>query len=453
MKRTYTLAIVLLLTFFCSFSSLKAQLSTYMADTLNKTLAKYQTLFKMKGVACSVAFPDGTVWSSAEGHYGNTPLHTDLLYDVGSNTKSMVAAVILLLEEENKLSIEDSLYKYISPVNHVASGITLKQLMNHRSGIYSYTEHPDFYKAVEDTPSKFWSPDSILSHFMSSPYFQPNKSFRYSNTNYLLLGKVIESIENKPLHVVMRQRLFAPKGLTDLYMDTYETYSKSRLGVWLSNGNYHATNYISFMSSAWAAGGIIATPEQFAQWGYHLFRGDVLNATSMQKMTIGTKLTSGATYGLGVFKKNYKGKEYLYHGGTTLQNSELDYSVDSDFCITTMNIDLNFTNKTRTLHQRMIDVIEAQLPALISSVDEKKVEANKVDVFPNPATEQVTIRVVNGKQQHRVEVYSMSGQQVMHKQFTGDQTTIYSTDLKKGMYLGYVYSNGQLVSCEKIMFN
>ena len=332
MKKSNTIVLTLLFAITLLTNSSQAQMSQFIGDTLSKVFHYHQNRLNMNGVAVAVCLPDGSIWSEAAGKYGYDMLHTNMLYDIGSNTKTMVASIILMLEEENKLSIDDQLSTYLPPIDNITPGITLKQLLSHRSGLYSYTEHPDFNSQITGSIYKVFTPDEVLDLFVNSPLSPPGTKYRYSNTNYILLGLVIEAIENKPLYKVMRERIFDANNLSNTYLDAYENYTLPKPGVWFSPTQYDSTNYVSFMSSAWAAGGVVATPEDFAQWGHQFYRGDMLSNASMQKMTNGeSTLSDGTHYGLGVMKHTINGYEYLFHGGTTLQNSEIHYSVSSDF--------------------------------------------------------------------------------------------------------------------------
>ena len=120
-------------------------LSENLSDTLTKRLALLKQQQNVKSISAAVYFPDGSIWESAEGQLGNTgPLTIDHLMEMGSNTKTFVAAILLQRQEEGLLSLEDTIYQYINKLPHVPSGISIRQVLNHTSGIYDYTTHPRF---------------------------------------------------------------------------------------------------------------------------------------------------------------------------------------------------------------------------------------------------------------------------------------------------------------------
>src|SRR3989475_1144826 len=151
--------------------------------------------------------------------YGTTllcatsPPRADTHFRIASNTKTMTAAVIVLLAQEGKLSLDDPVSKYVSGVPD-GDKITIAELLNMRSGLYTYDDDPEFWSVLERDPTKIWTPAEVLAiAFKHPPYFPPGTDFHYSNTNYALLGLIAEKIDGKPLAQIMHDRLFAPLGL------------------------------------------------------------------------------------------------------------------------------------------------------------------------------------------------------------------------------------------------
>lgn len=432
---------------------LKAQMNTDFADTLEQTFTQFASTNDMEGVATAVVFPDGSIWSSATGHHGADPLHTNLLYDIGSNTKSMISTLILLLEEEGKLSINDTLYQFISPIHNVPSSITLKQLMGHRSGLHNFTEHPDFFDDMLFDFAPFWHPDTVLSRYLLAPLFTPGGGWSYCNTNYMLLGKVIEAIEMLPLNEVLSNRLFVPYQLNHCYLEGYDPYTLGKTGCYVDPGDYWGQHFHSFLSSAWAAGGVVSTPEDLASWAYQLFRGDILNATSMHKMKLGTNLNSGERYGLGIMSVTYNGRAYLKHGGTTLQNSEMDYSVESDFSVAVIDLDLNFYTETRGLQNALIDVLEYAVDHPVSVANE--LEVVDLNVYPNPSSQTIQIALpiqIQGKGVH-LEVYDTKGNLIFQENLKSPEMRLHKEDIGTGVFYLKVSSDGYVFPTKRIIFS
>src|ERR1043166_2877748 len=151
--------------------------------------------------------------------YGTTllgatsPPRADTHFRIASNTKTMTAAVIVLLAQEGKLGLDDPVSKYVPGVPD-GDKITITELLNMRSGLYSYDDDPEFWAMLERDPTKVWTPDEVLAiAFKHPPYFPPGTGYHYSNTNYALLGLIAETADGKPLAQIMHDRLFGPLGL------------------------------------------------------------------------------------------------------------------------------------------------------------------------------------------------------------------------------------------------
>jgi D-alanyl-D-alanine carboxypeptidase len=136
--------------------------------------------------------------------YGTTlllaksPPRADTHFRIASNTKTMTAAVIVLLAQENKLNLHDPVSKYVPGVPN-GDKITIAQLLEMRSGLYNYTNDPIISETIDTDPAKVWTPAELLAiAFAHPPNFPPGKEYEYSNTNYALLGLVAEKVDGRP---------------------------------------------------------------------------------------------------------------------------------------------------------------------------------------------------------------------------------------------------------------
>lgn len=451
----YSLNLAITLFLFNVNQTADAQMSVQFADTLEQTLVSFANATHMEGVTSAVVFPDGSTWSTAHGNHGSIPLSTEMLFDIGSNTKSMVSALVLMLEEDGLLSIDDTLYSYINAIDNVPFGITLKQLLEQRSGIANYTDHPYFIDSVLfNNPSKFWHPDSLLSHFLGTPLFTAGQYWNYSNTNYLLLGKVIEAIEGQPLHTVLYNRLFAPFNLNNSYLDVYDSYSQVKTGAYMAPSNYWgASSFYALMSSTWAAGGVVSTPNDFVSYCHQLFRGDILGQDVFTKMKAGTNFGGGNIYGKGIERIFYNGRQYFMHGGNTMQNSEMHYSIESDFSVTVMNLDQGFYDETIDLQKALIDVLEFAVDNVVSGIEEQEVIAFKT--YPNPSDTHITIELPNSLSGDKVnyEIYNLLGKRVANGQFEMNQLVVRKPNLGKGVFMVKIFNNHTVLGNERIVFH
>lgn len=448
----------LLLSGFISIQGI-AQINVLLADTLQHTLDHYSEQHQLKGVAAAVTFPDGSQWSAAYGHYGSAPLHTDLLYEIGSNTKTFVAVIMLQMHEEGLLSLDDPLGQFITPSVNISPAITLRQLLNHTSGIYNYTDHPDISDAVLADMEHIWNIDTLLARFVDAPSFEPGMGWEYSNTNYLVLGKVIEAMDSKPFHESLRQRILQPMALNETFLSCYENLSLTHVGTWLSIGVYFNQDFKSFMSAAWAAGGMLATPEDLANWAFMLYGGQVLDPDLFAEMTDVVPVSATSSYGLGMFERIYNGHTYYGHGGTTLQHSEMDYSRETGFSCVTMVIEENTYNEARAVQNALIDVLESEVPKAVSILSANRVMPDRqpggLHIFPNPAGEQATLSISETccAPANVLVVYDGRGKEV--KRWKGFDTGIelLRSEIGSGVFYAVMYDeHGNRLGSGKVVF-
>jgi CubicO group peptidase (beta-lactamase class C family) len=425
-----------------------AQLNNMFTDTLNKVLASKANQYSLKGVSASVVFSDGSTWKQTEGFAGTQPLNPDMLFEMGSNTKTFTAAIILLLEEEGKLSIDDTIYKYLSPLKNVTNGITIKQLLTHTSGLYNYTAHPDFFDKINKTdPGVKWDIDTVLATYLGTKLAEPGATYLYCNTGFVLLGKIIEQVEGKPYNVVLHEKLLSKHQLNHIYLQGYDNFTEQRAETWLSNGEYFDQTFTSFLTAAWAAGGIVATAEDLALWAHKLYGGEVLSAASMAKMTTRLKIDN-KTYpmGLSMFFTTFLGKQFWGHGGATLQNSEMEYSVSSKYSVVVVCNEQNTYNEALTIKQTIEKVLEATLPPLSAP----KLEAAQVSIYPNPSNNVINISLDNNTQSNTVNVYTISGQLVQQYKVEGSSLQINKDDIGTGVFIVEV-ANEHTTSRQRIV--
>src|SRR5262245_55173238 len=142
---------------------------------------------------------DFTVGSGTTQLNTTNPPRADTYFRIASNTKTMTSAVIQQLAQENKLSVDDPISKYIPEVPN-GDKITLALLLEMRSGLYDYTSDPIVATTIDTDPAKVWTPAELLAiAFAHPPDFPPGAEYEYDNTNYALLGLVAEKVGGKPL--------------------------------------------------------------------------------------------------------------------------------------------------------------------------------------------------------------------------------------------------------------
>jgi D-alanyl-D-alanine carboxypeptidase len=147
--------------------------------------------------------------------YGNlkprTPMRAGDRFRVGSITKAFVATVVLQLVAERKLSLKDTVERWLPGVVPNGKRITVRRLLNHTSGLFNYTEDRKFVAAAFRDPLRVWRPREIVAIATAhKPYFPPGAGWRYADTNYFVLGLIVQAATRRPLGSELRRRIFAP---------------------------------------------------------------------------------------------------------------------------------------------------------------------------------------------------------------------------------------------------
>ena len=258
----------------------------------------------------------------------------DSQFKIASSTKLFVSTIILQLVEEGKLSLNDKAFQYLKNINYLDFGnfhifkgkkyadkITIRQLLSHRSGlsdIFSDKEQ-DFFNLLMKHPNKQYTPKSIVDlyfqyHLNENPHFKPNEGWYYSDMNYVLLGLIIESIEQQQLHESIRSRILDRLKMNNTYFEFYEKPSHNRNPVnqYVGNINFSDLN----TSFDWAGGGLVSTNQDLANFIKALFECKLINRKLLKKM-IDVKYTKEGEnrYGLGIYESDYNGKIFYGHYG------------------------------------------------------------------------------------------------------------------------------------------
>ncbi|WP_328601559.1 serine hydrolase domain-containing protein [Nocardia terrae] len=184
--------------------------------TLRPIIEKLMKDNVIPGAVVAVRSPKQGDWTAAfgTGTLGeNKPPSTADHWRIGSNTKTMTVTVLLQLAQEGRLSLDDPIGKYQPGVPN-GDRITLAELADMRSGLYSYTFDRQFNATLDTDPQKVWTPEELLAIAFSHPVnFAPGERFEYCNTNTVLLGLVIENVTNMSMAENFRTRIFEPLGL------------------------------------------------------------------------------------------------------------------------------------------------------------------------------------------------------------------------------------------------
>lgn len=237
------------------------------------------------------------------------------VYRIGSVTKQFTAAAIMQLVEQGKVRLDDSIATYLPVLPLLWHQVTVRQLLNHTSGIPSYTSlGPKWRRRWGEE----MTPDTLIALTAGDTmWFAPGSNWRYDNTGYVVLGMLIEKITGRSWGTDMTERFFKPLGLTDTRECLVTPIIPRRARGYEKDGEaWENTAYLA-MSQPYAAGSLCSTVGDLARWNRALHTGHVVASASYALMTTpeGAADKSSPRYGFGLIPDTLAGRPIITHGG------------------------------------------------------------------------------------------------------------------------------------------
>lgn len=244
------------------------------------------------------------------------PARPDLPYQIASNSKQFTAMALLLLEDEGRLSLDDRVSKYFPGISG-GERITLRQLLNHTSGLQDYWPQDYSFEAM----SRPTSPQGIVDRWAKKPLdFQPGEQWQYSNTGYVVAGMIAEKVSGERLMAYLKRRIFDPLGMSSVrdQDDTNSVAFPSGYGRYALG----PVRKVTPPGRGWlyAAGELSMTAEDLAKWDIARLDRSLVPADDWVAQETTAKLTDGkdTNYGLGVFVRESGGRRAITHGGESV---------------------------------------------------------------------------------------------------------------------------------------
>ena len=295
----------------------QAQLHADTSAKIDAAVAKVLADTGTPSASIAVVQNDQIVYVKAYGNAGldpTAPALPEMRYPIGSVSKQFLAASILLLAEDGRLQLDDRVGRYFPSLTR-ANEITIRELLSHTSG------YQDYYPLDYVAPFMLArvTADEILDRWAKKPLdFDPGTQWQYSNTNYVVAGRILEKVTGQPLWSFLEDRIFHPLGMSSpinldaepLGAPDASGYTRFGLGP-LHPATREARGWL------FAAGELAMTPRDLATWDQALLDGKVLKRASMMEFIKTARLINGTptNYALGVSVSNSNGYPRLSHGG------------------------------------------------------------------------------------------------------------------------------------------
>lgn len=309
-----------------------------MRAEAQRLLDSLRTATGAPGITLGIAFADGRTLGLATG-MSDTAAHRPMRPDdrllQGSVGKTYVSAVAMQLVAEGKLDLDAKVSRYLGDLpwwSRVpnAADVTVRQLMTHTSGIVRYEFNPAVERTLREQPMKTWTPAERLAVLLDTPApFAAGQGWEYSDTNYILVGMIIERLTGMEYYEALRRRVLVPLRLTN----TIPSDGPALAGV--ANGYAGPKNDLGGYDASvvsrdgvsklavnpqfeWTGGGIASTSEELARWGKLLYEGRVIDTSIVRQMiaaAVPARLGRDVKYGLGVIVRPTALGEAWGHSG------------------------------------------------------------------------------------------------------------------------------------------
>ena len=368
------------------------------ADAIDRYVTSQMQRLHIPGASLAIV-RDGHIIKAQGYGFANlelkAPATKKTVYEIGSNTKQFTAAAIMMLVEEGKVALEDSITKYFPEAPQAWRDITIRHLLTHTSGIQNHVAVPhwlDVFRtnlAFETAPPR----DELLNMFFKLPLeFQPGESWAYDNTGYYLLGVIIEQVSGKSYWKFLDDRIFKPLDMNATQSTHPQPVVPNRASGYEWKNGHFENRPILLPAIAFSAGSLLSTAEDMAKWDAALSTEKLLEKSSLSQLWTAATTKDGAdapfTYGFGWFIDSYHGHRLVQHSGGTPGFSSVIYRFIDD----KLTVIILTNHGDRIVDQLAVDLAGICLPAL------KRPEGNSDPDPENTAMlKDVVSRLLNGK--------------------------------------------------------
>lgn len=444
MKRSLRTLLLLAVVFTGPRPKAQTPVEPAMAAVLQTKLDSCVNVFNVPGISATLLLPGDRFWNGASGRahiYTNQQMDTALVFQQASVTKLFTATLVLQLVEEGLLSLDDTLGALLPPMLYVPGNVKVRHLLKHRSGIADIVANPNAPNSWLLSPNTVWQPVNVLETFGNDPLFTPGAAFSYSNSNYVLLGMIIEAVTGSSVAEEMRERFFDPLGMSTTALLPFEPLEAPLVPGWssLSVPNTYTDDMTFFLSTSFSsmvftAGALVSRPWDVARFNRELFSGELLSPAMQDTMRTCTNVNLGGGangYGFGTMRYTFEGRTWFGHAGDINGFTQLSIHNQPDSVTLVLSINRNDAPRG-PIAAALLRVLYEQLGV---GVQETAVADEGLLLYPVPATDHVTLRTSISGNAH-LEVFDQSGALVRSDRIVhGQEFQLYVGDMAAGTYV------------------
>ena len=345
----------------------------YSLKRLQDKLDSLRIAGNFPGLSVAFAQNNSTIsvcsgYSDVEKQILLKPAHMLLQGSVG---KTYVSAIAINLVKEGKLILDEKVSAYLGHLDWYhripnAASITVRQMMKHTSGVMRYEFKPDFLNDLNASPKKYWKPEEVLKYVLDEKAaFAAGEGWEYSDTNYILLGMIIEYLKGQKYYALLEQTILNPFNLSNTKPTDKITLPGLAQGYAGKENEFGKKEKVinedgSFVINPqfeWTGGGIYSTTEDLAKWGKLLYEGKICDTGLLLKDAVPAKLGRETKYGLGVIiRQTPVGTAYGHSGFFPGYLTEMYYFTEKKICVAVQCNTSDFKNLKMGLLKVLVEM-------------------------------------------------------------------------------------------------
>ena len=368
---------------FCLSTAILSFSQNGINDQLEKSVdSLIATQFKPSepGISVLIADKSGIIYKKAFGSANvelNVAMQPDMVFRIGSITKQFTAIGILQLVEQRKISLQDSIQKYIPDFPSKGYMITIENLLTHTSGIPDYsnadTTHNPYIERHDFTPKQ------IIKYFDYMPLeFKPGTKYNYSNSGYVLLAYIIQQVTGESYYQYIRENVIERAGLQHTLFDNEHTIIPNRVEGYTRDKGFFENCEYQTASIAFGCGDMMSTTEDLYKWNNALLSYKLVNKEMLQKAFTPYKLSDGSytNYGYGWFIDSFGSKRIHHEGQVSGFTALEEYYPDKDIYVSILTNQLSgedttdFSDKRFRLFNNIFQLALGNKPEKEATVNE-----------------------------------------------------------------------------------
>ncbi len=312
-------------------------------DYINKTLKENS----LPSLSIAVSRKNKTIFTSAYGYADlehKVKATTESVYRIGSVSKTITSALIMILNEKGKLDIEAPIQNYCTLFPNKRGVVNSKLLMSHQAGIRNYASVEEFYSS-----KRYKSSSDAISIFKEDPLIaNPGTKYSYSSYGYSILGCAIEHVLDNSFEIALEDYIFKIANMKNTEMDYSETIILNRVNGYekLGDGTHKNSPYVD-LSNKFPGGGILSTPTDLVKFGNALLNNKLVNKKSLQEMWKPQNTINGKSTNYAFGWRISDDQREIYHGGSSAGGTAYIYIKPEEELVIAFTANLSSWSQSR----------------------------------------------------------------------------------------------------------